>query len=249
MSRAHRLTFAFLVAGLALLAREVQAASGAQRCTRALWRAAGKHAACVFNARARAVTQDAGPDYSVCEDRYGAKVRAVRQRYGGSCPQQLWVGGSQRFTDNGDGTVIDHGTGLQWEKKTSLDGKPDSGDPHDADNTYTWSAARGGTAADGSAFAVFLTALNTGPCFAGHCDWRLPTLAELRTILLTPNPCAANPCIDPVFGPTAGSTYWSGTTSVYHPRRAWYVFFVSGLVSTSPKDAGINRVRAVRTVR
>jgi hypothetical protein len=54
---------------------------------------------------------------------------------------------------------------------------------------------RTSTAPDGNAFTDFLTKLNdlvygeaphstdgTG-CFAGHCDWRLPNAAELRTIL------------------------------------------------------------------
>ena len=43
-----------------------------------------------------------------------------------------------RFVDNGDGTVTDHLTGLQWEKKTSAVGSgEDYSDPHDVDNTYT----------------------------------------------------------------------------------------------------------------
>jgi len=42
----------------------------------------------------------------------------------------------------------------------------------------TWSAARNPAA---------------GVCFAGHCDWRLPTIVELQTILLAPNPCGSFP--------------------------------------------------------
>jgi hypothetical protein len=36
------------------------------------------------------------------------------------CATLLWAGvaHAQRFTDNGDGTVTDHQTGLMWEKKT-----------------------------------------------------------------------------------------------------------------------------------
>jgi hypothetical protein len=36
------------------------------------------------------------------------------------CATLLWaqMAHAQRFTDNGDGTVTDHQTGLMWEKKT-----------------------------------------------------------------------------------------------------------------------------------
>ena len=71
-----------------------------------------------------------------------------------------------RFADNGDGTISDAQTGLMWEKKDDAVGI------HDKDNSYSWSST--GTA-DGTAFTIFLPTLNTPPCFAGHCDWRLPT--------------------------------------------------------------------------
>jgi hypothetical protein len=39
-----------------------------------------------------------------------------------------------RFLDNGDGTVSDLNTGLQWEQKDNLDAVANLSDPHDADN-------------------------------------------------------------------------------------------------------------------
>src|SRR5213594_3659825 len=97
-----------------------------------------------------------------------------------------------RFVDNGDGTVTDNETGLQWVQKVA-----GSSCPHCVNDTYTWSSS---AAPDGSAFTSFLNTLNggatgVGNCvsadgstvtggFNNHCDWRLPTIAELQTILL-----------------------------------------------------------------
>lgn len=154
-----------------------------------------------------------------------------------------------RFIDNGDGTITDTQTGLQWEKKT------DDGSVHDKDNIYRWSNT--GTAPDGTAFTDFLATLNSNCLgtsgdgstvtagFAGHCDWRLPTIAELRSILLAPSPCGTSPCINPIFGPTAASLYWSSTTHASLPSFAWDVFFSDGLVVINGKFS-INPVRAVR---
>jgi hypothetical protein len=126
--------------------------------------------------------------------------------------------GSARFVDNGDGTVTDQYTGLQWEKKDSKDGHVTFADPHDADNTYTWSSS--GTAPDGTVFTDFLAKLNNCTAddlgnavsggFAGHCDWRLPTVAELGVIADCPT---TDDCVvaDPAFGPNTGP-YWSSAT-------------------------------------
>jgi hypothetical protein len=89
-----------------------------------------------------------------------------------------------RYAANGDGTLTDYDTGLQWEQKTH------DGSVRDVSNLYVWSDSAATTGApDGSAFTVFLGTLNnavatyfdepaTG-CFAGHCDWRLPLFTEL----------------------------------------------------------------------
>jgi len=140
-------------------------------------------------------------------------------------------------------TVLDHGTGLEWEKKT------DEGGTHDKDNGYTWST--GWDSPDGTAFTVFLAALNGGAwlgtedrpeCFAGHCDWRLPTIGELKTIL----DCSqAGPCVDRIFGPTQSNVYWSSSSDADNPSRAWGVLFYAGFYGPLPKTDG-HYVRAVR---
>jgi len=167
------------------------------------------------------------------------------------------------FCDNGDGTISDTSTGLMWEKKDQ------SGGIHDENNTYTWSST--GTAADGTAFTVFLATLNTPPCFAGHCDWRLPTsagccgdptgqAAELESIIDTGAAgCGSgSPCVDTAFNNnctsgcnvtgcscTVAALYWSGSTVSPYLNQAWYVDFDGGVVGYIIK-AYTSFARAVR---
>ena len=159
----------------------------------------------------------------------------------------------KRFVDNGDGTITDQRSGKMWEKKT------DDGGIHGVNNRYNWTDPTDGdlTNPDGTAFD-FIATLNTSPCFVGHCDWRLPEVnrdggtAELETILLpgAPGSCpgSPNPCIDPIFGPTAASLYWSATTRASgHPIDAWLVNFSNGFFLSVIKDVNDFHVRAVRT--
>jgi hypothetical protein len=243
---------AVLVAVVALAATALSAApaaaqTDAQRCERALLRATATYWSCVFRARAEIALQPEAPlDLAICQGKIWKRRKALVAKYGPTCPKDLWLGTVQRFVDLGDETVLDRATGLQWQKQRNADGKPDLADPRDADNVYSWTASRGGKAADGTAFTSFLPGLNKpGACFAAHCDWRLPTFAELQTILVSTEPCAQTPCLDPIFGPTATGIYWSGEQSPYHPVRAWYVMFIGGLRTTAAKDSS-QHARAVR---
>ncbi len=144
-----------------------------------------------------------------------------------------------RFEDCGNGTVADNENKLLWEKKTGqyslgsaviceTAGCPD---PHDVNNFYEWSDT--GADPDGNAYTDFLAKLNdqtfgvaatpndeTG-CFAKHCDWRLPTIVELQTIV----DCSfGTPCIDPIFGPTAPFNYWSASSAA-SSTGAWVARF------------------------
>ena len=82
---------------------------------------------------------------------------------------------------------------------------------------------------------------------AGHTDWRLPTVAELHTIVdqTAPGCISGSPCIDPVFGPAVADQYWSATTFARNPVNAWDVFFGNGNVFYNGK-ADSYYVRAVR---
>jgi len=160
-----------------------------------------------------------------------------------------------RFVDNRDGTVTDRKTALVWEQKDSLDGSPNPSDPHDADNLYAWSG--NGTAPDGTVFTAFLFGLNGGTspdgvatsgCFAGHCDWRVPTIEEVDGILdETQETCGGGvgPCIDPTFGPTQADAYWSATTFARNATRAWFVDFSTGGLAQGGKTV-LFFARAVR---
>jgi len=164
------------------------------------------------------------------------------------------------YADNGDGTVTDNTTGLMWEKKTGTFGRqPPNPDVHDVSYIYTWSAASPFTDPSGTLFTTFLATLNggdyynptdmmdenanPGTCFANHCDWRIPTVVELQSILLAPLPCTS-PCVDPTFGPT-GSVYWSSSSLAGGPNGAWGVDFFSDFHATLHKEVAFS-ARAVR---
>ncbi|MBU6283627.1 DUF1566 domain-containing protein, partial [bacterium] len=163
------------------------------------------------------------------------------------------------YVDNGDGTVTDLATDLQWEKKTGTVGSDvfciDAAtcpDPHGVNDRYSWSVVDdpswsfGGTAA-----TVFLARLNA-TCFAGHCDWRLPTADELGTSFdhRAPGCFAGWPCIDPVFGPTRAGSYWSASTWPAVPAWALDTHFDgrSSPLSIQKDKTASFFVRAVRSV-
>jgi hypothetical protein len=176
-----------------------------------------------------------------------------------------------RFTDNGDGTITDHQTGLMWEKKTgTTNGNSDPNDVRNVNNLYPWctgsstSCTNTDGLADGPAFTVFLATLNNGVarfngenpgpatgCFANHCDWRLPSAVELFGIVDRSAPGCSNgegACIPPVFGPTQIRAYWSASTDAAGPDLALDVEFGNGVANDELKYLE-GYVRAVRGVQ
>lgn len=167
-----------------------------------------------------------------------------------------------RFEDTGL-TVIDHQTGLEWEKKTGTLGSPSDcpgglscGDLNDVNNRYTWT--NGTTAFDGGALTLFLDVLNDvagggASCFAGRCDWRMPTTAmpniygvidqgEWDSIV----DCSGGaPCLAAAFGPTVSDYYWSSTANASGQFGAWSFDFGNGFVGVRGKTE-LHYVRAVR---
>ena len=176
-----------------------------------------------------------------------------------------------RFINCNDGSLVDTTTGLMWELKDTTCA---TGDLHCVNNSYAWTSS--GTQRDGTLYTVFLAGLNTdtvpestngtgspgGPaCFANHCDWRIPNIAELQTIIDTNQATApgcvvgvanGHPCIDvaafdpPGYG-TLDSLYWSdslyGTHGVEY--TAWGVYFQTAYASLAPVSVPA-QARAVR---
>lgn len=102
----------------------------------------------------------------------------------------------ERFVDNLDGTVTDNLTALMWEKKGALNGSPQPGSPHDADNEYIWAStctSNGAVSCQPSPAATMLCVASTeghrtgcdkcppgaGPCRAAETVWTFA--AELNS--------------------------------------------------------------------
>ncbi|MCW5892062.1 MAG: DUF1566 domain-containing protein [bacterium] len=83
------------------------------------------------------------------------------------------------YTDNGDGTITDHVTGLMWEKLS------DDDSIHDRDHPYFLAGAHFNKVAR----------LNRHG-FAGYSDWRVPNRRELESLV---DAGRVAPAIDPIF--------------------------------------------------
>jgi len=137
---------------------------------------------------------------------------------------ELRRGEPRSYQDNGDGTIRDKRTALTWEKLS------DDGSIHDWDNVYLWDDAFGK-----------IDDLNTPPCFAGFCDWRLPNRFELESILDlgTTGPAVSAPfntgcapgCTVLTCSCTFSSVYWSSTSPADASLLAWNVNFLFGSVN------------------
>ncbi len=140
---------------------------------------------------------------------------------------------SERFLDNGDGTVTDKRTGLVW-MRCSLG--------------QIWSEANSVCTGDALEY-TWQQALQaaTGYAYAGSSAWRVPDIKQLQSIV-------ERSCYDPainisIFPQTPEQYFW--TASLSHSRytnydnEAVYLSFAFGIHTNSDKSAG-NYVRLVR---
>jgi len=123
-----------------------------------------------------------------------------------------------RFKDNGNGTITDYAKDLMWQK---------SGSP----NALNYENAN-----------AYVEMLNHEG-FAGHSDWRLPTLIELKS-LLTQEQQSNGMFINPIFDSTQP---WCWTSGKHASGVAWLVYFFLGIVTRY--DLGyVGYARAVRSL-
>jgi len=145
-----------------------------------------------------------------------AAAPPVKEALSGS-PTQNWdnvLPAAQRFTvldSFGGQAVRDNETGLVWEKVLS------------GGNGIQWSTA---------------SYLCINKNVAGRKSWRLPSIAELLSLIDTNQSNPALPAGHPFSG--LQSIYWSSTTIQDLPTFVWGVYITNGLTTTIDKTSGVS---------
>lgn len=121
-----------------------------------------------------------------------------------------------RYKLNDDSTIMDNATGLMWQQSGS-------------EINFSYEAA-----------LEYVNQLNNN-CFAGYSDWRIPTIAELVS-LLEPEKTNGYLYISPLFD---GKQQWCWSCDKRTKGSGWYIFFYSGNVNWDFLDLD-NYVRGVR---
>ncbi|WP_269267322.1 DUF1566 domain-containing protein [Vibrio cholerae] len=134
---------------------------------------------------------------------------------------------SADFSDNGDGTVTHHATGLIWQR-CSLGQSWDGTDCTGTATTFTWQQA------------LAAGAQNT---LGGFSDWRLPNKNELASIV--EYRCFRPAINSQAFPNTPSDWYWSSSPFARNSYYAWFVYFGNGGVYDASKSHNPH-VRLVR---
>lgn len=152
-----------------------------------------------------------------------------------------------QYIDHDNGTISDTKTKLMWKKcSEGQRGNHCAGTA----KTYTWKGA---------------VDRFRRVSFAGHNDWRIPTIKELRTLIYCSNGTPQYQALDKgcnkdynrtsdgkaaihnnVFPNTGNWLYWSSSSYAYGVGDAWIVDFNYGNTGSYHKN-GINHVRLVRS--
>ncbi len=189
----------------------------ARKCESRKLKASGKYIACRLKADRAATHKAEQPDYAKCEARFANSWAKAELKAGaGICPSEgdaastntriatisrgiSTLAAGDNLWSSSLGTVIDHNCSLEWTTFS------DAGGVTDKDNRYTWWAVS----------TEYLPALNNGngagaSCFAGYCDWRMPSFSESGCLhfQLDSTDIYTN---EPLFphAHNAGSTWWT----------------------------------------
>ncbi|NIU01304.1 MAG: DUF1566 domain-containing protein [Nitrosopumilaceae archaeon] len=128
---------------------------------------------------------------------------------------------SNRFeVDKNVRVVIDHATGLMWERSGS-------------NYMMYYEGAQN-----------YVDSLNNAN-FAGHNDWRLPTLEEAMTLMKKGKVSPGQLLIDPLFD---SEQWWIVTADQDSTNWAWIVYYSNGYCSANPAGNFFVYVRVVRSI-
>jgi hypothetical protein len=137
---------------------------------------------------------------------------------------------SERYVDNGDGTVTDTVTQLMW-MRCSQGQRFEQGRCLGAPVGVDWAAAQAAAEQVNAA----------GDFFYG--DWRLPSITEIAAIV--ERQCSAPRINLSVFPATPPETYWSATSRPKDPELVYALGFGEQGVVPEPRQAE-HHVRLVR---
>ncbi|MFL0806696.1 MAG: DUF1566 domain-containing protein [Oceanobacter sp.] len=140
------------------------------------------------------------------------------------------------YIDNGDGTVTHKPTGLMWMR---------------CGYGLNWDAQTKGCVGvgenQGATYVNWSTALEGSAelDFAGHSDWRIPNINELRSLVEW---SCSEFSINSTFFPVtySDSVYWSSTTVMSDPTMGRVLNFKDGEERAIRKNEYIAVARAVR---
>lgn len=156
----------------------------------------------------------------------------------------------QRYLDNGDGTITDKQTKLMWKKCS--EGQSGADCSTGKAEELIWSVA--------------MKKYASPALFAGHQDWRIPNIAELRTLILCSDGTPLEQALQKSCGresypfytshpqafPNSSLGYWSSSVTDFNPAGVWEIELYVGTDSWQPVNApgpASQRTRAVRLVR
>jgi hypothetical protein len=143
---------------------------------------------------------------TTCHDTVGDTITCAGTGQDGELQNGV-AGPDPRFIDNGDSTVTDNLTGLEWTKDANSGG------------SLTWQAA-----------LDYVRTLNTG----GHSDWRLPNRKELHSLVDYARHSPALPQSHP-FTNVQSFDYWSSTSYALYSYYAWLVNLIGGFFNSNDK--------------